>query len=190
MDHEQDFAFVDIQQINAHILVQMRYASESNMLHRRLYIQGKCYLRRGVALKLDSAQKILEGIGMGLKLFDGYRPNSVQTKWLQLLPDERRLAFPDISSKHNRGASVDLTLVDAQGEELLMPTPIDAISERARRTFCDLPKEAIYNRAVLENVLAEQGFLPYPQAWWHFDDADWKHYPVEDIPLEDMELQS
>jgi len=92
-----------------------------------------------------------------------------------------------MGSRHNRGAAVDLTLVDKEGRELNMPTPFDDFSVKAHRNFNELPKVVIYNRCLLENIMADHGFIPCPSEWWHFDAADWENYPLEDIALEALE---
>jgi len=178
--------FVDLEKVNPKILLDVRYATTNNFTQEILYGVPKCYLRLKVAEKIDRIQKTLEKRGLGLKVFDGYRPLSVQKKFWALVPDDRYVANPAIGSKHNRGAAVDVTLVDARGEELLMPTFFDDLTERAHRDYMNLPREAIDNRALLEEVMGSEGFIPLPTEWWHFDDADWAMYPVEDIPLEEM----
>jgi len=187
MSEKKDRDLVDIQKINPHILVEMRYATPNNFTGRTLYNRAKCYLRRSVASKLDAVQKKLEKVGLGLKVYDGYRPLSVQKVFWEFMPDDRYVAPPEIGSRHNRGAAVDLTLVDKEGRELIMPTPFDDFSVKAHRNFNELPKVVIYNRCLLENIMADHGFIPCPSEWWHFDAADWENYPLEDIALEALE---
>ncbi len=186
MASSSDFDLVDLQTINPHILIDIRYATPNNFTGRPVYSRAKCYLRRKVALKLDVIQKRLEKIGLGLKVFDGYRPFSVQKVFWDYCPDERFVSPPEIGSHHNRGAAVDLTLVDKEGEELKMPTQFDDFTLKAHRDYERLPKEVIHNRILLESVMQEQGFIPTPTEWWHFDDADGETYPIEDISLDDL----
>lgn len=183
----QDSDLVNIQSINSRILIDIRYATPNNFVGRPVYSCAKCFLRRKVALKLDLIQKQLEKIGLGLKLWDGYRPFSVQKIFWKVFPDERYVASPYKGSRHNRGAAVDLTLVDKEGKELRMPTDFDDFTLKAHRDYQRLPKDVIYNRLLLENVMSEQGFIPLPTEWWHFDDPDGEKYPIEDRPLEELE---
>ncbi len=178
--------FVEITTINPRILVEMRYATSNNFLGRPLYKCAKCALRKEVALKLDTVQKKLEAHGLGLKIFDAYRPLSVQKIFWEFLPDDRYVANPALGSKHNRGAAVDVTLVDHNGRELRMPTPFDEFTTRAHRDCFQLPQVAIENRILLEKMMIMNGFIPLPTEWWHFDDVEWMHYPIEDIPLEEL----
>lgn len=187
MDPSQDADLVDIQSINSHILVDIRYATANNFIGKPLYNRSKCYLRQKVALKLDTVQKQLEKMGLGLKVWDGYRPLSMQKIFWEALPDPRFVAPPDVGSRHNRGAAVDVTLVDRVGKELKMPTDFDDFSSKAHRNYQRLPKEVLHNRMLLENVMCAQGFIPLPSEWWHFDDAEGANYPLEDLSLEELE---
>jgi D-alanyl-D-alanine dipeptidase len=66
-----------------------------------------------------------------------------------------------------------------------MPTPYDDFTERAHRNFNDLPAEVIHNRELLEQVMTKHGFVGLQTEWWHFDDSDWRNYPILDIPIPD-----
>jgi D-alanyl-D-alanine dipeptidase len=181
-----DLEFVEISTVNPRILIDMRYATANNFMGRPLYRSAKCYLRKNVAFKLDAIQKKLEAQGLGLKVFDAYRPLSVQKIFWEFLPDDRYVADPAVGSKHNRGAAVDVTLVDHKGCELRMPTPFDDFTTKAHRDCTQLPPVTIENRLLLEKIMLLGGFIPLPTEWWHFDDADWMLYPVEDIPIEQL----
>ncbi|HMY60336.1 MAG TPA: M15 family metallopeptidase, partial [Pseudomonadota bacterium] len=119
-----------------------------------------------------------------LKLWDCYRPHRVQYQLWDIVHDERYVANPHKGSRHNRGAAVDLTLVDAQGQELVMPTPFDDFGEKAHRSYQQLPPLAIQNRTTLEQAMAKAGFVGMPTEWWHFDFARWQGYPLDDIPFD------
>ncbi|OQA14816.1 MAG: D-alanyl-D-alanine dipeptidase [bacterium ADurb.Bin363] len=142
-----------------------------------------------MAKKLLKVQKKLKKIGLGLKIWDAYRPLSVQYKFWELVPDLRYVADPKVGSNHNRGAAVDVTLVDSKGKELPMPTEFDDFTEKAGRNYNKLPKEVIKNRKLLEDYMVSEGFLPLPTEWWHFDYKNIKDYPVLDIPLEEVKSE-
>lgn len=173
----------DIRQASPHIRLDIRYATENNFTRHKVYGEAVCLLRPGVARRLDAVQRDLETRGLGLKVYDCYRPLSVQKKFWELVPDERYVANPAQGSRHNRGAAVDLTLVDRHGRELPMPTPYDDFTEKAHRDYMNLPAEAIRNRRILQEAMQRHGFLPLPTEWWHFDAPDWQSYPVLDIPF-------
>lgn len=175
---------VDVQSLIPDVRLDIRYAGSDNFAGRRLYPVARCLLRRSVAERLAEVQKELAGMGLALKLFDGYRPWSVQKLLWEVLPDERYVADPAKGSRHNRGAAVDLTLVDAEGRELPMPSAFDEFSEKAHRDFMDLPEEALRNRTLLEQVMARHGFVGLPTEWWHFDYEGWERFPISDVPLD------
>ncbi len=187
MIQSEDAELVDIQSINPRILVDIRYATAHNFVGKPVYSRAKCFLRRKVALKIDTVQKKLEKINLGLKIWDGYRPLSVQKIFWQCVPDPRYVAPPEKGSRHNRGAAVDLTLVDHKGEELRMPTDFDDFSEKAASHYDRLPKDVLYNRLLLHNIMRENGFVPLATEWWHFDDEEGENYPIEDRLLEDLD---
>ncbi len=181
-----DTILVDIEKINPRIKVEIKYATEDNFTGRKLYDVGKCFLRKFVAMKLDSVQKELEKFGLGLKVWDCYRPLSVQKILWSIVPDERYVANPAKGSRHNRGCAVDLTLVDSLGNELPMPTKYDDFSEKAHRNYFDLPDTLIKNRKILEDVMVKYGFIPLPTEWWHFDFEGWENFSILDIPLKEL----
>ena len=183
---QMDMEFIDIAKVNPRIVTDIRYATTNNFTGKVLYSSATCFLRKKVAEKLNNVQKNLESRSLGLKIYDGYRPRSVQWIFWEIVPDRRFVADPKIGSKHNRGAAVDVTIVDKNGNELVMPTPFDDFTEKAYSDCVDLPEEAIKNRALLHQVMREGGFIPLPTEWWHFDDSEWETYPLEDIPIEQL----
>jgi D-alanyl-D-alanine dipeptidase len=179
--------FVDLSEFDPTIVLDIRYATTNNFTGIVLYSSSKCFLREKVAQKLQCIHKKLGKTGLGIKIYDAYRPLSVQRKLFEIYPDTNYVAHPDRGSKHNRGAALDVTLVDEQGEELLMPTPFDTFDKKSHRECYDLPQEAIANRQLLEDAMQEYNFSPHPREWWHFDDEEWEHYPIEDLSFEELE---
>ncbi len=177
---------VDIKTINPRIVVDMKYATENNVTRQKLYEANACFVKRPTALKLDAVQRELEGMNLGLKVWDCYRPLAVQRALWAALPDERYVANPEKGSRHNRGSSVDVTLVDSQGNELQMPTGFDEFSARAHRDYRNLPQQVIQNRELLETLMTKAGFIPLPQEWWHYDDKTWPNFGVLDVPFGDL----
>jgi len=179
--------FSEVARLEPSLRVDLRYATANNFMHRAVYPQSaRCYLRAPVAQKLQAVQRDLQAQGLGLKLFDCYRPLSVQKILWDIVHDERYVARPDKGSRHNRGAAIDLTLVDKEGRELPMPTEYDAFDERAHRNYMKLPAELIKNRQLLEAAMVKRGFVPMPTEWWHFDAADYKDYPLTDVTFETL----
>lgn len=177
---------VEVTAINSHIRLDIRYATKNNFTGTVIYPLAKCYLRRAVAEKLSCVQRELEKKGLGLKIYDGYRPLSAQRKLWSVCPNEQYVALPSKGSKHNRGASVDLTLVDnTTGCEVAMPSAFDDFTPRAHRDYAHMQSEvAKKNCQLLEAAMVAVGFEPYFGEWWHFNDAQWAQYGLLDIPFE------
>ena len=184
---EEQNDLVAVTSLSANIRLDIRYATTNNFTGRQVYPCAGAFLRRTAALKLARAQAMLEERGLALKVYDAYRPLSVQKIFWQIVPDERYVADPAKGSRHNRGSAVDVTMVDLKtGRELPMPSAFDDFSPRAGYAFTNLPPEAVSNRALLRAVMCACGFVPFESEWWHFDDADWQSNPVLDIPMESL----
>ncbi|HTR81579.1 MAG TPA: M15 family metallopeptidase [Bacteroidota bacterium] len=182
--HTSPDDLVDVRSINRSIALDIRYATKNNFTHHKLYPVARCMLRRVVAESLSAVQKELQRRGLGLKVYDGYRPLSIQKKLWRAVPDDRYVANPKKGSRHNRGAAVDLTIVDSRGKELAMPTPFDDFTVRAHTDYRNLPPAVLKNRALLEQVMVRHGFLTMRTEWWHFDFQHWGKFHILDVPLE------
>jgi D-alanyl-D-alanine dipeptidase len=174
-------ALVNLEELIPGIRLDIRYATTNNFTGQKLYPVAKCYLRRQAAEQLKQVQDELRGMGLALKIFDGYRPLSVQKKMWAIYPNPGFVADPAKGSKHNRGAAVDLTLIRLDGTELAMPTPYDDFTGKAASRYMDLPEEVIKNRALLERVMREHDFRELNTEWWHFDFRNSRKYDILDI---------
>jgi zinc D-Ala-D-Ala dipeptidase len=155
-----DERLVNIEALIPGIRLDIRYATANNFTKRPLYPVARCYLRKQVAERLAKVQQEFQAQGLGLKVFDCYRPLSIQKQLWALLPDERYVIDPRKGSRHNRGAAVDVTLVNAKGNELEMPTAYDDFSERAHRDYRPLPPSVLRNRELLKRIMTRHGWLP------------------------------
>lgn len=178
---------VNIQKINPRIKLDIRYATPNNFTNKAVYTSSHCFLLKETAQKIDAAQKELEPMGLGLLIFDGYRPRSVQQLFWNLVPDPRYVADPKKGSRHNSGCAVDCTLVDAQGNLLEMPTDFDDFTEKAHRDYMHASPTALKNRALLEKVMVKHGFKGLPTEWWHFDLVGWEKYPFLDVGFDELD---
>jgi zinc D-Ala-D-Ala dipeptidase len=170
---------VNLSDINPNIILDLKYATEDNFLQRAVYTDSRCLLLSPLALKLDEAQKGLERDGLGLKVYDCYRPVEVQKKMWELVPDARYVANPYAGgSKHNRGVAVDLTLVDSEGRELEMPTSFDTFSERAHLYSDEPTQQQRANRALLRITMESVGLVPLQTEWWHYELPNGGEYPI------------
>ena len=176
---------VDLATMDAGFRFDLRYATPNNFVHATLYPVAKAYMQRDAAKALAGVQHELAEQGLGLKIFDAYRPLSVQQRMWDLIHDERYVSNPALNAgRHTRGTAVDLTLVYRDGHDLPMPTPFDDFTARAHRDAAGIPEDAARNSKLLETVMLKHGFLPYPFEWWHFDFRDWKSHPPLDVPLD------
>ena len=186
--HEEDL--VDITSLDSTIIIDLRYATADNFMKEVLYSANICLLRKTVAEKLIKVQQDLRRQGLGLKVWDGYRPLSVQKKMWEKMPNPGYVADPKYGSNHNRGAAVDVTLVDSSGNELEMPTGFDDFTKKAASNYPYVTKEAFKNRKMLQEAMKAHGFKAIKSEWWHFNDCDVKKYPVIDIPLKKIVTKS
>ncbi|HEY8516220.1 MAG TPA: M15 family metallopeptidase [Candidatus Binatia bacterium] len=182
--------FVDLATVEPSIQIDIRYATTNNFTGVAVYPVARCLLRPDVAERLARVHRELQTRGLGLKVWDCYRPISVQQRLWELVPDPRYVVKPVFrdgrpveGSKHNRGAAVDVTMVDANGVEVPMPTDYDDFSERAHRTNMRGDPQAVRNMRILEVAMVREGFEPLPTEWWHFDAPNWEKYPLSDAPL-------
>ena len=161
--------FVLLRSLSNDFVFDMKYATSDNFLKQAVYDCGECYLRKSTAKALVKANEEFKSLGYRIKLFDCYRPLSVQKKMWKILPGTHYVANPAKGSKHNRGAAVDLTLVDAQGKELDMGTPFDFFGKKAHQTCTTLPKKVLENRKLLKGVLNKYNFKSIFSEWWHYE---------------------
>ncbi len=151
------------------LVTDFRYATYNNFTHHILYNNPDAFVRLPVAIALQKVQEELAEKGLGLKVFDAYRPYSITKEMWKVVPDERYAANPAKGSGHNRGAAVDVTLVKISTvEELAMPTGFDDFSEKAHHTYMNLPERVLQNRALLKTIMEKYGFISLSTEWWHY----------------------
>lgn len=172
---------VDIEESCPEIQVDLKYATTDNFTGQVVYDFRKCLVVEEVADGLREVQAELETLGLGLKIFDGYRPIAAQWTFWNIVPDRRYVSDPRKGGRHTRGTAVDLTLITKEGEELPMPSAFDDFTEKAHRDYMDASPEEIANRELLCTVMEAHGFTTVNSEWWHFDLASWKEYPVLEV---------
>lgn len=165
----QENEFVDVHSLDKDIVLDIKYATPDNFLKQAVYDCGRCYLRQATADALVRANQDFKKLGYRIKVFDCYRPLSVQKKMWQILPNPTYVANPTKGSRHNRGAAVDLTLVDSQGQELDMGTEFDYFGKKSHHDYQNLSKTVLANRKLLKDVLAKHEFSKLNSEWWHYD---------------------
>jgi len=177
---------VDVQRPIPDLVLDLRYATPDNFLGKAVYPpDARCYLRRPVAERLARvARRLREADGTRLRVFDCYRPLSVQKQMWAIFPQPGYVADPKTGSVHNRGAAVDLTLAAPDGTALPMPTPFDTFTREAWHGYAGATPEQIRNRERLRTAMEAEGFHRIRKEWWHYEAPDRKAYPVLDVPFE------
>jgi len=165
---------VDVHRYGPGIALDLRYATRRNVTGKRLdgYCRAWALLLDPVARDLARAQRLLRRRGLGLSLFDAYRPASGSRSLVRWAKRTGRgyLVGTYIArrSNHNLGSAVDLTLVrPGDGRRPRMGTPYDDLS--ARSATLNASGRVLRNRLTLVRAMARFGFVNYHREWWHFD---------------------
>ncbi|HEX6059787.1 MAG TPA: M15 family metallopeptidase [Gemmatimonadaceae bacterium] len=177
---EADSLLADVRTLDPTIVVEARYATADNFTGAPLpgYEANRALLRREAADALARVQRRLAEQGLGLKVFDAYRPvraTLAMVEWTRRVGREDlvRDGYIASRSRHNLGVAVDLTLVSLEtGRELDMGTPFDTFS--AASHTANATGDAAANRRRLVEAMEAEGFVNYDQEWWHFS------YPISD----------
>jgi len=156
------------------IVVDLRYATANNFTGVPLpgYLANRAFLRREAAAALARVQRDLRPQGLGIKVFDAYRPvraTLAMADWTQRVnrPDLLKDGYIASRSRHNLGLAIDCTLIDlATGRELDMGTPFDTFSTAAHTA--NASGQVALNRQKLKTAMEKEGFVNYDQEWWHF----------------------
>ncbi len=175
----------EVQQAIPGILVQLKYATPDNFMHKNVYgCLQKAYLQKEVVARLKKAQDYLSANhpGYHFLIYDATRPLAKQWDLWNALPQyppklrSNYVANPVEHSIHNYGSAVDLTVADEQGRPLEMGTPFDYFGEmaypsreKALLASGKLSKEAYQNRLILRQAMVHGGFMPIQYEWWHFN---------------------
>ena len=179
---------VNLEKFIPRIKLDIKYATKDNFSGMKVYDKPMAFLRLPAAYALKKVQEELNKKGLGLKIYDAYRPYSVTVLFYDKIKDTDYVASPWQGSRHNRGCAVDLTIINLKtGKELEMPTKIDDFSLKAHPDYQDIPDTVKNNRALLYNVMKKNGFTRFPTEWWHFDFSGWANYFLMDLKFEELE---
>ena len=166
------------------IFIELRYASANNFTGKVVYPIEVCLLSKDTAEKLIAAQAIFKQDGYAIKIWDAYRPARYQQVLYDATENKTFLMDPKKGSKHSRGAAVDLTLVDSNGNELEMPTDFDDFTTQAARDDTTMTETARKNLDYLTQVMIQCGFQYVRNEWWHYEDVNYAQYPITDLDFE------
>jgi len=178
-----DNQMVDLSTFVDGIFLDIRYATKNNFTGEQIYDSPQAFARRPVAEALKKVSQELNMYGLGIKVFDAYRPYAATVKFYEVMQgDTNFVAAPWKGSRHNRGCAVDVTLININtGIELAMPTEFDDFSEKAAVEYAGLPEDVLKNRQLLIDIMTKHGFDTYPWEWWHYDFKGWEKFEVLDI---------
>lgn len=180
---------VDVAELDPSLHLDLRYASTNNFLSETFYDAARALLQRPVADAVARVHQSLRASGLGLTVFDAYRPWYVTKAFWDATPDAQRwmVATPANSSKHNRGAAVDVTLHDLRtGAPVDMPSTFDEPTTRAYAFYPGGTSRQRWHRACLRQAMEAEGFLLNLYEWWHFDHPDWRAYRIGNASIADL----
>lgn len=165
----------------------MIFATEDNVMGKPLYVRKVCLLQKETAQKLKKAEEMFEKDGYRIKIYDAYRPMSVSGILYKKYKNNRFIA-PAGNSSHNRGAAVDMTLVDSNGVELEMQSAVHDLSKNAYVNNPKASAAAKKNWKYMSDIMKKCGFNTYQYEWWHFVDKNSGKYLPTDYKF--MTVQS
>lgn len=202
-------SFVYCEAVIPGIRTELRYATPHNFVGERIdgYLRPRCILTRQAALALRNVQEELSPFGLGIKIYDAYRPQRAVdhfVRWAHNPGDTRMKAefYPGEDKKnlfrddyiaarsgHSRGSTVDVTIVSLRGASagraLDMGTCFDFFGPESWSDCPVMTAEQRASRMLLQEVMKKQGFRPYSREWWHFT-LETEPFPATyfDFPVE------
>lgn len=198
--------FVFLDEVVPRIRWDAKYATWDNFTGKPVdgYLANRIVGTAALCSALAAAHDAAAALGLGLLVWDGYRPQRAVDcflRWSEMPEDGRTKVrhYPNIDrvdifergyvaarSGHSRGSSVDLTLFD-RGTGELAPMGgghdlMDVVSHHGADGITDVASE---NRHRLRSIMEESGFASYDCEWWHYTLLD-EPYPDTyfDVPIE------
>jgi zinc D-Ala-D-Ala dipeptidase len=188
VDSNAQKKLVDIQQLIPSIMLDLRYNTANNFTKTTLYKKANTtYLLIAPASALVNIQNALLQKGLGIKIFDAYRPYATTKLMWDLIHDDRYVANPKNGSNHNRGLAIDLTIVNLKTlQELDMGTGFDNFTDTAHHSFSNLSQSILNNRKLLKSIMEQNGFKSFDTEWWHYSWPNNLHYEVIDLSFKSL----
>ena len=183
----EGFVFLDEEIPN--IKVELKYATKNNFTGKIVegyYSNKKAIGTIALSKALSKIQKKLNSKGLGIKIYDAYRPQRAVNEFISWsknpkdtinkqiyfpeLPKERLFELGYIAAKsgHSRGSTIDLTLIRLKGDALDMGGEWDYFGEKSHFNYKNLNKTQKNNRKLLRKIMKSKNFIPYDNEWWHF----------------------
>ncbi len=188
-ENKREADLIELTKLSKTIKLDIRYATTNNFVGRAVYSEARAFLQRPAAEALVRVHKLLKREGLGLVIFDGYRPWAVTKLFWDVVAEDKRkfVANPEKGSKHNRGCAVDLSIYDRKTGKLLpMPSDFDEFSDRASPDYTGGTDIERANRDKLRRMMEAEGFTVNANEWWHFDYKDWEQFAIYDVAFSDV----
>jgi D-alanyl-D-alanine dipeptidase len=181
--------FVSLSDQIPSIVLDIRYYTTDNFVGARIdgYLRPKALLTKEAAMALQNVQRALAKEGLGLKVFDAYRPQKGVNhfiRWAKQPADTltKQKYYPEVDKKdvfklgyvasrsgHSRGSTLDLTIVELEtGVELDMGSGWDFFGNISGHGTNQITMEQAANRQKLKSVMEQYGFKAYSKEWWHY----------------------
>ena len=158
--------------------LSIEYATAHNFTGKPVYQRAGCYLHPEAENLLGKAVKLAATLSFRLRIFDAFRPSEAQWTLWEHTPDPDFLADPQRGSPHSRGAAIDLTLVNIDGQALEMGTAFDAFTNLSHHGNIKINPEAQRNRMLLMGIMTTAGWDFYRNEWWHYQLFDTQRLPL------------
>lgn len=186
---KREAVLVELTTLSTTIKLDIRYATADNFVGKQVYPEARAFLQRPAAEALLRVHEKLAKKGLGLVIFDGYRPWAITKLFWEVTSGDKRkfVADPAKGSKHNRGCAVDLSMYELKTGSLVeMPSGYDEFTERASPNYTGGSEMQRANRDLLRKAMEDEGFTVNPNEWWHFDFKDWQDYDIYDIAFSEI----
>lgn len=181
---------VELTDLAPDLKLDIRYAGTNNFMGTQFYQQPRAFMQRPAAEALARVNAALKEQGLGLIIYDAYRPWYVTKMFWEATPDDKKIfvADPEKGSRHNRGCAVDLSLYDRQtGGVIKMLAGYDEMTERSYPHYIGGTSLQRWHRRLLRESMEDAGFTVYGFEWWHFDFNAWRDYPIMNVRFEEMD---
>lgn len=188
-ENKREADLVELTKLDKTIKLDIRYATANNFVGKAVYPEARAFLQRPAAEAVVKVHQWLNKQGLGLVIYDGYRPWSITKLFWEVVPEDKKkfVADPAKGSRHNRGCAVDLGIYDLKTSEAIpMPSGYDEFTDRASPDYTGGTKEERDNRDKLRQLMEANGFTVNANEWWHFDYNGWQQYAIYDIAFSEV----
>lgn len=180
---------VELITLDETIKLDIKYATADNFVGRAVYAEPRAFLQEAAAEGVVRVHRALKDDGLGVLIYDGYRPWSITKLFWETVTEEQKIfvADPAHGSKHNRGCAIDLGIFDLNtGKAIPMPSAYDEFTDRASPDYSGGTDEERSNRDKLRMLMEANGFTVNPNEWWHFDLIGWEQHAIYDLGFDEI----